>query len=473
MLLNEALDLPIHQAEVDFLIPDLTEDLQLYVDPFLFYKSSNPEYQAVHATIRRFFDIAVAEVSDGNTEVARRMLSFPEVNETMIGLSTGSHRGRGLGEHRGEIIYREIVSNPDILEHGVSHLAEMQLLIEGVGFDMVSDMCTNIVKPFFVDYTQRQCAIHDIPLENGLSLHHVFDWEELDWDDQLVDLPANPLDGHPMLLVPKAVVRRFAEIDYKDFWRTIYRYILRDIEVSKSLASIGRGPKITWSEIDRKYNFSKRTVVEVLHEKPDLKREYLAYKEQNTPETVTPTDLTSVEGTDKELTPINEFISALADLDSGNQAFKKYEDLIARILTRLFSPPLVDPRSQVRTVDQREIVDITFYNSATHGFWHDIKLQHGSLIIVFELKNMTDLSNEEYFQIAARLDDFRGKFGVLIARAKDHLDVQRAYRRLHNERKVILTLTDDDIVNMLRNLDSGLSATLYINQMYRKFMEEA
>ena len=112
MLLNEALGLPIRQSDVDFLIPNLNEDLQLYVDPFLFYKSRNPEYQAVHSTIRKFFDIAVEKVNEGDTETAKRMLSFPEVNETMIGLSTGSHRGRGLGEHRGEVIYREIVSNP-------------------------------------------------------------------------------------------------------------------------------------------------------------------------------------------------------------------------------------------------------------------------------------------------------------------------------------------------------------------------
>lgn len=111
--------------------------------------------------------------------------------------------------------------------------------------------------------------------------------------------------------------------------------------------------------------------------------------------------------------------------------------------------------------------------SGHHGFWYDIKLQHGNTIVIFELKNMTDLSNEEYFQVAARLDDIRGKFGVLIARAKDNLDIQRAYRRLHNERKVILTLTDEDLIEMLSDLESGLSPTLHINRLYRRFIEEA
>ena len=349
----------------------------------------------------------------------------------------------------------------------------MQLLIEGVGFDMVSDMCTNIIKPFLVEYTQRQSAIHNIPLETGLALEHLFDWDELDWDDALVDLPANPLNGKRILLIPKTVVRRFSEIDYKDFWNTIYRYILRDIEIQKSLNSIGRAPKITWKEINEKYNFCKKTVVEVLHEEPDLKRRYLAHKEKTSIETVVPTDLSSIEGADNTLTPPQALIAALENMPSGNKHAKAYEDLIVRILTRLFSPSLVDPHSQVKSADGREIIDITFYNPASHGFWYDIKLQHGNTIIVFELKNMTNLSNEEYFQLAARLDDIRGKFGVLIARARDNLDIQRAYRRLHNERKVILTLTDEDLIKMLGDLGSGLSPTFHINRLYRHFIEEA
>ena len=79
MLLNKAFGLPFKQSEVDFVIPNLAEDLQLYVDPFLFYKSQNPEFQGVHALLRRFFEMAIGQVKEGNEAVARRMMSFPEV----------------------------------------------------------------------------------------------------------------------------------------------------------------------------------------------------------------------------------------------------------------------------------------------------------------------------------------------------------------------------------------------------------
>jgi hypothetical protein len=470
VLFNAAFNLPFHQSEVDFLIPNLKEDLNLYVDPFLFFKNGNPEFKAVHTIIQRFFIIALEELKKEKHDVVKRMLSFPEVKETMLGLSSGNHKGRGMGDSRGEIIYREIVANKDIQQYGINHLAEMQLLIEGVGYDMVSDMCTNIAKPFFVNYTQRQCRIHNIPMESGLSLEHVFDWEELDWDGQLVDLPVNPFNGQPILLVPKSVLRRFEEINYKDFWDSTYRYILKEIEIKRSIQAIGRIPKITWKEINEKYNFCKKTVVDVLHEQPALLRDYLQKKET---ETVLPVSLNTIAGTDSASNQVGKFKEELQLINAGNKDAKKYESLMVRILTLLFSPNLTDPHSQVRTIDGREIIDITYYNSADFGFWNDIKIKHGNNIIPIELKNMDDLSNEEYFQIAARLNDDLGMFGLLIARKKDGLDIQRAYRRLNREKKVIITLTDEDICNMLDNYEKGLNNTLYINQMYRKFLEEA
>ena len=146
---------------------------------------------------------------------------------------------------------------------------------------------------------------------------------------------------------------------------------------------------------------------------------------------------------------------------------------MVKILTRLFSPMLSDPHRNVQTVDGREVIDITFYNSANHSFWFDIKNKYGNVIIVFELKNMTDLGNEEYFQISARLNEKNGKFGILISRDKDNLDIQRAYRRYNNEGKVILNLTDDDIINMLTSIKDGISPIIYLTKIYRKFIEEA
>ena len=471
MLWTQALGLNLKQSEVDFVIPDLDHDLRLYVDPLLFYRSPQKSYQEVHALLHQFFSTAIDAVRDGDAFVAERMLDFPEVKEIMLGMSKHSHKGRGMGESKGRIIFDEIVSNADVLDKGITHIAEMQLLIEGVGYDLVSDMCTNIAKVFFVNYTQHQCRLHGIGVEKGICLEHVFHWDELSWDDIHVDLPVNPKSGQPILLVPKDVVRRFPVFDYQDFWDSTYRYILRNNVLSTSVKSIGKQPKIYWKDIKSKFNYSKKTVVEVLHQYPELRHEYVDKFESRVKQVVVPDDLFKIQGAKNSRAPVDELIYELQQIKPGNADAKAYERLILRILTRLFTPPLSAPEVQVTSYDGREIIDITFYNSADDGFWSDVKSMWRGQIVAFELKNMNDLGNEEFFQLNARLDDIRGTFGVLISRGKDNLDIQRAYRRLSNERKVMLVLTDEEIINMLKIDADGGDATEEMQRIYRTFID--
>ncbi len=469
---TEALGLNLTQSEVDFVIPNLTSDLRLYLDPYLFYRSRNEDFQSVHAQLHEFFNTAIDQVRQGREDIARRMLMFPEVKEIMLGMSKGSHAGHGSGPRHGEILFNELVANQNIQQHGVKHIAEMQLIVEGVGPDLISDMVANIAKPFFIEYTQRQCALYGIPIEHGVCLEHVFDWERLDWDDQHVDLPVNPLNSHPILLVPKTVVRRIMTIDYRDFWTRTYRYMLREIETSASLQVLGKEPLTKWKDIDAKYGFRKSTVVEVLKNSPELREKYVAAVEDQVKEQLS-LDIENTKGADTRVTSADEYAKLLSEIRPGTADAKKFEQLILRILSRLFSPPLIDPREQVRSADNREIKDITFYNGAREGFWFDVKLQHGSVSVVFELKNMVDLGNEEFAQISMRLDDIKGKFGVLVARGKDNLDMQRAYRRLHNERKIILILTDNDLISMLRLKVMGDDPSNSMLGLYRSFIDAA
>lgn len=169
---------------------------------------------------------------------------------------------------------------------------------------------------------------------------------------------------------------------------------------------------------------------------------------------------------------IYDLIRNLRDLPSGNDHAKKYEKLGIEILQKLFNPYLIDPKSQVKTHDGREIIDITFQNTADNGFWKDMKERYGNIVVIFELKNMEDLSNEEFHQIAGRLNEKKGRMGFLVARSKDGLDNQRAYRKLQDD-KIIITLTDKDLIDMANYLAKGKSPTKYVREMYREFIEQA
>jgi hypothetical protein len=54
--LNDFHNLPFTQDEVDFAIPFLDEDIPLYVDPFLLWKSSSLQDNSLHTAIVNSFN---------------------------------------------------------------------------------------------------------------------------------------------------------------------------------------------------------------------------------------------------------------------------------------------------------------------------------------------------------------------------------------------------------------------------------
>ncbi|MFI8685871.1 hypothetical protein [Rossellomorea sp. NPDC077527] len=163
-------------------------------------------------------------------------------------------------------------------------------------------------------------------------------------------------------------------------------------------------------------------------------------------------------------------VKRLKGIIPGKKDAKKFEILMEEILSYVFLDYLTEPRVQVKTFDNREIIDMTFYNSATKGFWHDVKIKHHSNVIIIEFKNKDLLGNQDIFQISARLNDDIGRFGILVTRKITELDKERIYRRLNQSNNVIILLSDEDIIQMLR---MDVDATDYIKNLYRMFLEEA
>lgn len=54
--LSDVFGLVIRQDEVDFVVPHLREDLPLYLDPFLLWKSEDPQHRQLHADLLGFVE---------------------------------------------------------------------------------------------------------------------------------------------------------------------------------------------------------------------------------------------------------------------------------------------------------------------------------------------------------------------------------------------------------------------------------
>jgi hypothetical protein len=102
----------------------------------------------------------------------------------------------------------------------------MQLVSAGIGPDRVSDITANVLKRYLIGYTQRQCEIWGLRVERGIPLSHIYNPASQSWDDSYEDLPVSPVDGSPILLVPRRLVRALPWINYDDFLRTEFNAYL-------------------------------------------------------------------------------------------------------------------------------------------------------------------------------------------------------------------------------------------------------
>jgi len=153
--INDFYGIPFTQEEVDFAIPFLDEDLPLFIDPFLLWKSPSQQDTSLHLAIINSFNYLGGAFVKGNTEIAKTVVNLSECNE--IGLGNSKTRvGKRIGHKSANeilLLYRDI---PQISTNGVTHFEEIQLFVDSIAQDRVSDISANLIKSFLIDYTIDQ-----------------------------------------------------------------------------------------------------------------------------------------------------------------------------------------------------------------------------------------------------------------------------------------------------------------------------
>ena len=96
--LNDYHDLPFLQAEVDFAIPFLDEDIPLYVDPFLLWKVNSQQDNSLHTSIVNLFNQLGHYYVRGRTNESKNILiELSECSEVGLGNSK-SRKGKKIGQ---------------------------------------------------------------------------------------------------------------------------------------------------------------------------------------------------------------------------------------------------------------------------------------------------------------------------------------------------------------------------------------
>jgi hypothetical protein len=461
--LTDVFDLGFSQTEVDFVIPDLGQDLRLAIDPFLLFKSRDDGYRSAHDLILSVFNETIRRFGHGDEAGARRLVNFPEVNEIGFGYSEAGIRGSGLGQFLNELVLQTLAETPALVERGVRHVEELQLVSVGIGPDRISDLAANILKSFLISYTQHQAAMWKIPTEKDVAVHNVFKPESFEWEDGYYQLPRNPLStaGRAILLVPRRIVRTLPWINFEDYQRLEFGSYLRAKEVRRVLPKKPREPALSKNEI---VAVTRREIRRIDH--------YVDAKERDR------------HRADPELPGISladwcgrseKLRTELQTHPSGESAAAGYQDLMFRVFNFLFEPDLIEGRTQVRTVHGTQIRDLIYTNDSDKPFWTFIRTQHGGLSVVVELKNKDRLDIEDVDQIASYLGDPMGYFGILVSRepmsSARRLTAMTWYNK-GSPHRVIVSLADVDVTRMLEMKCAGKDPSVLVRQAYQDFLSK-
>jgi len=238
----------------------LDEDTELFIDPFLVFRSDIPIFAKAKDKFINFFSTAFelaheARQSIDAFEKLKNILWFPEPMEIRLGLSKGK-LGAGPGKKFAKTCTEALVNLAAKDYKGLDHFEKIEIFTSGIGFDGISDATANIIKQELIKYTQDVCEEFSIPTLAYRIRNVEFDFQDRRWYPQKFRLPKNPfLDNTGIILVPKEFLCAIPAISSERFSEYVIRNDSEELRVDLNY--------------EIKKSFSKTDIIKIAEQQPE------------------------------------------------------------------------------------------------------------------------------------------------------------------------------------------------------------
>lgn len=453
MRVSEYYGLNRTQSSLDFVDVDIEKDIELYIDPYAFEVIDNEFSNSCSYLINNYFNTLLTYIKNGDIQNSKNILEMlREPNETHLGLSKNESRGRGLGPYLSSKILSILEKSEAVSTGLLQNIEESSLMIEGISYDIISDMVTNIIRSELIKYTQDMCIFYNIPLNDEIATGPIWNTEKKEWISYFEKLPLT--NGKILLLIPRAIVRKKPNYNIDEYYNNYILSFLQSKEFtanSNLIKLLKNGEKrITKKSIKAKYGEDKKGVcIRETLRNPEILDNYRKEKRTNISKPLEDDELIIIENS-KHI-DYQQLLEKLANIPVGRENSDKYEKIIEELITSLFSPDLMYPKLQHQIHDGRKRIDITYTNIAKDGIFYWMSVHKPAAHIFIECKNYSvDLSNPEFDQLAGRFSPSRGKIGFLVCRKNENpkLALSRAIDTAKDERGYIIILEDNDFIKL-------------------------
>ncbi|MGA7779947.1 MAG: hypothetical protein WCA85_19840 [Paraburkholderia sp.] len=419
------------QSELDFAIPFIDEDIPLYVDPFMLWRSPSQQDRSLHTSLLNAFNNLGYLAKNGQEQQAiASLVAASECEE--VGLGTSATRvGKRIGKEKATEVISLFKRIPQYGRAGFRHIEEIQFYVDGISKDRISDICCSFLKSFLIDFTIQQCERLGIPTQST-KVSNVYDDRKNLFETQgNLNLPANPNTGSPLVFVPKRWLRYVPWLNYDDYFE---KHCPQD-EISHTPEELTRVEVLNYNRenygaIDR-YIVVKERSFDDCHSDPLFSQIPVISAKRK--------------------------FAAIQKLATGKEdgADRKYEELLGQLLPSLLYPKLDFAQEQARTESGVSIRDLVFYNTASTPFLADMHKDYGSKQITMELKNVQSIERIHVDQLNRYLAEELGRFGIFVTRTPlKKAEMKRTIDLWSGQRKAIIALTDQDIAQMVELFES-------------------
>ena len=442
--LSDYYGIPLLQAEADFAIPFMDEDIPLYVDPFLLWKSPSQMDNMLHSGILSSFNNIGSMYLEGKIQTAIDNLVFlSECDEVGLGLSK-TRKGRPISTEVAKEILELFKMIPQIRQFGFKHFEQIQLLVDQISKDRISDIACSLMKSFLIDYTIDHCLKLGIPVQSVEVFR--YDYKQGKVIKEAVRLPINEENKQPVLLVPKRWLRFTPWLNYDDYFKN---YLIKDIE--------------------KEYDGVKNRI------------EVLKYNRENFGQIEKYVSLKEMDRGSCENDPLFSKISVVsakrkvADIiklptGKADNADKEYERLMGQVLTSFLYPYLDFAKEQSRIDSGTQIRDLIFYNNVSTDFLKEIYDIYDCRQIVVELKNVQQVEREHINQLNRYMSDNFGRFGIIFTRKKPSKQIDTNTINLWSGQRRCILIMDDTDLALMESVNSN-KQRLPIEVIKKKYIE--
>ena len=162
---------------------------------------------------------------DGKSDMAVSNLVFlSECDEVGLGMSK-TRKGKPISDNLAKEILELFKQIPQLTQYGFKHFEMIQLLVDQISKDRVSDIACSLMKSFLIDYTIQQCQKYGIPSKNTDVFR--YDYKQFKVIKETVPLPVNEESRQSVLFVPKRWLRYCPWLNYDDYFNN---YLVKDID---------------------------------------------------------------------------------------------------------------------------------------------------------------------------------------------------------------------------------------------------